>query len=225
MKSSLFLYAFALSALFITQKVYSQVPAENAILSIGLTEHLQFNLLGIHATDKYHWVITDAQNNVVSDDSKEPLSTFLFPHSGTYQLAITDIHSAHSEGCQHEHQNYNYQITVAPVQSAFDVSNIVFSSNLTAANLASGVIASIPLQVTLENGTNAVVNLNSFKAVIQGVDCQIAVQNLENSIVSTSGTYVLKFQLQGSAKPHNYIMIDFIDENGKATTYYHTTEL
>ena len=122
-------------------------------------------------------------------------------------------------------QNYNYQITVAPVQSAFDVSNIAFSSNLTAANLASGVIASIPLQVTLENGTNAVVNLNSFKAVIQGVDCQIAVQNLENSIVSTSGTYVLKFQLQGSAKPHNYIMIDFIDENGKATTYYHTTEL
>jgi hypothetical protein len=225
MKSSLFVYVLALSVLFISQKVSSQVTVESSNLTVGLSENLQFNALGIHATDKYHWVIKDAQNNAISDDTKEALSTFLFPHSGTYQLSITDIHSAHSEGCQHEHQNYNYQITVAPVQSTFDISNIGFTSNLTAANLASGVIISIPLQVTLENGTNAVVNLNNFKAVVQGVDCQIAVQNLENSFVSTSGTYVLKFQLQGSAKPHNYIMIDFIDENGKATTYYHTTEL
>jgi hypothetical protein len=225
MKSSLFIYVLTLSVLFISQNVNSQVATETSNLTIGLTEHLQFNALGIHATDKYHWVIKDAQNNAISDDTKEALSTFLFPHSGTYQLSITDIHSAHSEGCQHEHQNFNYQITVAPVQSTFDLSNISFSSNLSAANFATGLVISIPLEVTLENGTNAVVNLNKFKAVVQGVDCQIAVQNFENSIVSTSGTYVLKFQLQGSAKPHNYIMIDFIDENGKATTYYHTTEL
>ncbi len=225
MKSSLFVYVLALSVLFISQKGNSQVTVESSNLTVGLSENLQFNALGIHATDKYHWVITDVQNNVVSDDSKEALSSFTFPHSGIYQLSITDIHSTQSEGCQHEHQNFNYQITVAPVQSSFNLSNIGFSSNLTAANLASGVIISIPLEVTLENGTNAVVNLNNFKAVVQGVDCQIAVQNLENAIVSTSGTYVLKFQLQGSAKPHNYIMIDFIDENGKATTYYHTTEL
>jgi hypothetical protein len=225
MKSSLFLYVLTLSVLFISQNVNSQVAAETSNLTIGLSEHLQFNALDIHATDKYHWVILDAQNNVVSDDSKEALSTFTFPHSGIYQLSLTDIHSTQSEGCQHEHQNFNYQITVAPVQSTFDLSNIGFSSNLTAANLESGLIISIPLEVTLENGTNAVVNLNNFKAVIQGVDCQIAVQNLENSIVSTSGTYVLKFRLKGSARPDSFIMIDFIDENGKATTYYHATEL
>ena len=225
MKSSLFVYVLALSVLFISQKVNSQVTAESTNLTIGLTEHLQFNVLGIHATDKYHWVVKDAQNNVVSDDSKEALSTFLFPHSGTYQLSITDIHSTQSEGCQHEHQNFNYQITVAPVQSTFVLSNIGFSSNLTAANLASGVIISVPLEITLENGANATFNLNKYKAVVQGVDCQIAVQNLENTVVSSSGTYVLKFQLQGSARPQTYIMIDFMDQNGKATTYYHTTEL
>jgi hypothetical protein len=225
MKSSFYLYALAISALFITQKVHSQAPAENSNLTIGLTEHLQFNVLGIHATDKYHWVIQDAQNIVVSDDSKEALSTFTFPHSGIYQLSITDIHSTQSEGCQHDHQYYQYQITVAPFQSKFNLSNIGFSSQLNAANLSSGVIVSIPVEVTLENGSNAVVNLNNYRAVVQGVDCHVTVQNLENSSVSNNGTYVLKFQLKGSAKPHNYIMIDFIDPCGMTTTYYHTTEL
>lgn len=225
MKSSLFVCALALSALFITQKVHSQVSAENSNLTIGLTEHLQFNVLGIHATDKYHWVILDAQNNLVSDDSRETLSTFTFPHSGIYQLSITDIHSSHSEGCHHEHQNYQYQITVAPFQSTFNLSNIGFSSQLNAASLSSGVIVSIPVEVTLENGSNAVVNLNNYRAIVQGVDCHVAVQNLENSSVSNNGTYVLKFQLKGSAKSHNYIMIDFIDPCGMTTTYYHTTEL
>jgi hypothetical protein len=225
MKSSLFVYVLALSVLIISQKVNSQVTAESSNLTIGLTENLQFNMLGIHATDKYHWVIKDAQNNVVSDDSKEALSTFLFPHSGTYQLSITDIHPTQTEGCQHEHQDLNFQITVNPIQTTFNLNNLGFTSNLSAANLASGIIITIPLEVTIENGTSEVVNLNNYKAVVQGVDCQIAVENLENMVVSNSGTYVLKFKLQGSVRPHTYIMIDFIDQNGKAATYYHTTEL
>jgi hypothetical protein len=194
-------------------------------LTICFNSSIELDELGIHQSDQFHWNVKDVNKVLISDDSKGALSDFQFPHSGSYNLEISNIKSQQPENCQHGDQNEVWKITVAPIQIIYNIDQISFSSALNSVNLAAGIEMTIPVHIALESIALNEFDLNTLRAVVQGVDCQILVENITEQVIQANGTYMIRFKLKGSSRPQSYIMIDFINQIGQINSYYHTSEL
>jgi hypothetical protein len=68
-------------------------------------------------------------------------------------------------------------------------------------------------------------DLNELNVMVQGVGCAITVTKSGQENPVKAGLHNLQFTLKGNSTKQSYIMIDFIDQNGTITTYYHPQSL
>jgi hypothetical protein len=207
--------------------VKAQVSANDKkeTLKISFGETILPEQLDIHKTDKLEWGIKNHRNEVIANQSSASLFSYYFAESGNYFLDLRVLHGDNDQVCSHHEFSGSWTIEVLPVRVNFDIDKITFSKPLTAENLMTGVELSVPVEVSFFEDRQLDFDVASLKIQFQGVDCQVVAQPKDATLKLSSGKSNIVFKASGKAQKQSFIMIDFMDQNGKITTYYHTNEL
>jgi hypothetical protein len=209
--------------------VFAQSPIsqgnEQNKLQIPFNHHLDLNQLGLHLTDTFDWEIRNSNLELVTNQSNGNLDAYSFAIPGEYTLFISNIAEKQPSDCNHSRQPISYEIAVSNYEVIFDVLNISFSNSLTTENLQNGLFLDIPVTVNIYNNSAQSIDLNTIKVMVQGVGCDITVTPIIQDHPLTSGQHNLRFNLKGNTIKESYIMIDFMEQNGAITTYYHPQTL
>lgn len=208
----------------IAQNSTSQGNEQNQ-LRISYNHHVDLNQLGLHATDSFDWEIRNANNEVVVNQSFGNIKSYVFSLPGEYTLSISNISAQQPSECNHSRNPETWSISVSHYQVKFDVQQLNFSSSLTTENLQNGLFVDVPVTLTIFSDSTQAIDLKEMKVMVQGVGCQISVTRSVQQTNLTPGQHHLQFTLKGNSIKHSYIMIDFIDQNGTISTYYHPQSL
>lgn len=220
---------FFLLFIVLGSKVFAQSPSsqgnEQNKLYIPFNHHIELNQLGLHSTDSFDWEIRNKNNEVIANKSFGNIATYVFALPGEYELSITNIAEQQPSECNHSRLPMTWEIRISPFEVTFDIQNLSFSKTLTTENLQSSLTLNVPVTIGIHSDYLQSFNLNELKVMVQGVGCAITATNSgqENSV--KAGLHNLQFTLKGNSIKQSFIMIDFIDQNGTITTYYHPQSL
>lgn len=192
---------------------------------ISFDEKINLNQLGLHPTDSFDWEIRNANNTLVVNQSFGSIDSYIFSLPGEYTLSISNISAQQPSECNHSRNPETWSISVSHYQVKFDVQQLNFSSSLTTENLQNGLFVDVPVTLTIFSDSTQAIDLKEMKVMVQGVGCQISVIPSVQQTNLTPGQHNLQFTLKGNSIKHSYIMIDFIDQNGTISTYYHPQSL
>ncbi|MEN9973586.1 MAG: hypothetical protein RIS20_1933 [Bacteroidota bacterium] len=219
-----FLFFIVIGSTVFAQSPLSQGNEQNK-LQIPFNHHLDLNQLGLHVTDTFDWEIRDSNNEVVVNQSNGNLDAYSFSIPGTYSLSISNIAEKQPSECNHSRLPQSFEITVSNYDVKFDVLNLSFSNSLTTENLQNGLFLDVPVTINMYSNSTQTIDLNAIKVMVQGVGCAISATPAGQDHTLNSGQHNLRFSLKGNSIKQSYIMIDFIDQNGAITTYYHPQTL
>jgi hypothetical protein len=219
-----FLFFIVLGSKVFAQSPLSQGNEQNK-LQIPFNHHIEFNQLGLHSTDSFDWEIRNKNNEVIANQNLGNISSYVFTLPGEYELSITNITEQQPSECNHSRLPLSWEIRISPFDVTFDVQNLSFSKSLTTENLQSSLTLIVPVSIGIHSDFIQLFDLQELKVMVQGVGCAITVtQSGQENLVKT-GLHNLQFTLKGNSIKQSYIMIDFIDQNGTITTYYHPQSL
>jgi hypothetical protein len=219
-----FLFFIVLGSTVLAQSSLLQGNEPNT-LQIPFNQHLDLNQLGLHVTDTFDWEIRNSNNEVIVNQSNGDLDSYSFSIPGSYSLSISNIAEKQPSECNHSKLPQSFEIIVSNYEVKFDVLNLSFSNSLTTENLQNGLFLDVPVTINMYSNSAQTIDLNAIKVMVQGVGCDISVTPTRQDHPLTSGQYNLRFSLKGNSIKQSYIMIDFIDQNGATTTYYHPQKL
>lgn len=219
-----FLFLIVLGSNVIAQSPLSHANEQNK-LHIPFNHHIELNQLGLHSTDSFDWEIRNKNNEVIANKSFGNIATYVFALPGEYELFITNIAEQQPSECNHSRLTMSWEIFISPFDVTFDVQNLSFSKTLTTENLQSSLTLNVPVSIGIHSDYMQLFDLNELNVMVQGVGCEIAVTKSETENSVKSGLHNLQFTLKGNSTKQSYIMIDFIDQNGTITTYYHPQSL
>lgn len=208
----------------IAQNSTSQSNEQNQ-LRISYNHHVDLNQLGLHATDSFDWEIRNANNEVVANQSFGNIESYAFSLPGEYTLSISNISALQPSECHHSRLPESWAVSVSAYDLAFDIQHLSFSKTLSTENLQNSLILDIPVTLNIFSDSLQTIDLNDLKVMVQGVGCQISVTRSIQQTNLTPGQHHLQFTLKGNSIKHSYIMIDFVDQNGAISTYYHPQSL
>lgn len=219
-----FLIFIVLGSKLIAQSPISQGNEQNK-LQIPFNHHIELNQLGLHLTDSFDWEIRNKNNEVIANKSFGNIATYVFALPGEYELSITNIAEQQPSECNHSRLPLTFEIIVSHYKVEFDIQNLSFSKTLTTENLQNSLFLDVPVTISIFSNAVQFIDLKDLKVMVQGVGCEISATGIEQPLKLTSGQHILRFSLQGNSVKQSYIMIDFIDQNGTITTYYHPQSL
>ena len=207
--------------------VFSQSVGQDSKNSVRLSfgQHILPEQLGLHAKDKFEWKILNAKNELVADQSKGDLFSQEFSLPGNYVLHVDNTKSPQDHQCSHHSFSGSWLVEVSPVQVRFDLEKLSFSNELLSENIQRTLEMYIPVTVLKHNPEVSDIEISKMRVAFQGVDCNVIVKPKNPELKLSNGDYQITYTLTGSVPKKTYIMIDFIDQNGNITTYYHPNEL
>jgi hypothetical protein len=206
------------------QNIVSQENEQNK-LRISYNHHIDLNQLGLHSTDAFDWEIRNENNEVVVNQSFGNIDAYVFSLPGEYTISISNISALQPSECHHSRLPESWAISVSAYDLTFDVQNLSFSKTLTTENLQNSLILDVPVTLTIFSDSSQSIDLNDLKVMVQGVGCQISVSRSQQQLNLTPGQHHLQYTLKGNSIKQSYIMIDFVDQNGAISTYYHPQSL
>jgi hypothetical protein len=194
-------------------------------LKISIGETVLPEQISIHKTDKFEWEIKNNRNEVIANQHSASLFAYSFAEPGNYFLDLRVSHAENDHVCSHQEHTGSWIIEVVPVRVIFDIERIKFSKPLTAENLMIGIEVSIPIEVSYFEDRQLDLDVASLKIQFQGVDCEVVALPVDTTLKLLSGKSIVVFKANGKVPKQSFIMIDFIDQNNKITTYYPTNVL
>jgi hypothetical protein len=220
---------FFLFFIVLGSKVFAQSPLsqgnEQNKLQIPFNHHIELNQLGLHSTDSFDWEIRNKNNEVIANKSFGNISSYVFALPGDYLLYISNIAAKQPSECNHSSLPISWHISISPFDVTFDLQNLSFSKSLTTENLQSSLTLNVPVSIGIQSDYMQSFDLNELNVMVQGVGCAITVTKSGQENPVKAGLHNLQFTLKGNSTKQSYIMIDFIDQNGTITTYYHPQSL
>lgn len=225
MNKSIFLLTLCFTAFAFN--FFGQIDLMNATevnLRIAYGQKLNRELTGLNESETINWTIT-LENTIVADGQKMGISLYDFEweNPGNYSLHINSSH--HGEGpCNHENHDLDFNVVVSEERVEFKIDRISFSNELLKEHLENGMTMSIPVELSSKNNKLAF-DTKVIVVNFQGVGCEVKVQPLSENTIIEQSSFELKYHLQGKVEKDSYIMIDFLDNNGNITTYYHLNKL
>lgn len=194
-------------------------------LRISFGETVLPEQLDIHKNDKIEWGIKNLKNEVIANQQSASLFSYSFAEPGNYFLDLRVVQGDNGHVCSHHEFSGSWVIEVVPVRVNFDIDKLTFSKPLTAENLMSGLEVTVPVEVSFFEDRQLDFDVTSLKVQFQGVDCEVVALPKDATLKLSSGKSNIVFKASGKAQKQSFIMIDFVDHNGKISTYYHTNEL
>jgi hypothetical protein len=181
--------------------------------------------IDLHKDDLFSWQILDESSRIIANENTGSLFSYLFLVPGTYEIQITNVQLEQSHDCSNHGFAGSWKVNVSPVNISFDIESIVFSAPLQVSNLAKSIEVFVPVTVSFYANSVSEIAVDNIKLNFQGVDCAVKSSYRNPTEKLSAGRSLLHFIASGSALKGSYIMLDFVDQNGRITTYYHTKEL
>lgn len=157
------------------------------------------------------WELRTATGKVES--GKGSLENYVFKEPGTYVL---QIHAVHNPDACESNTPEKLNIKVSARKMEFDFSTVTFSENLKGGQAATGITVTVQAEYRSFDKT-PIAYTKGFKTA--GVDTTVTGKLKNGEVTLQQGVNTLVFDLEGQASTGNYIMLDFVDINGKVQSY------
>lgn len=201
---------FLLMFSFMSIKLFS---IEKKTIMISFDEKISDGMLGVNI-EMYDWEIA-LDNQIIKNGYGISLFDFKFSTPGTYQLYLNKKHELYSASCNHDDDNYSFEVIVSDKKVVYDLGKIKFSDKIEANKDCSSIIVYIPVQVFSDSKIRIPDTIVSV-----GINTTIIGVLNETQKYLTSGKYILEYRLSGFAQAGTYIGFDLKDVNERVITYY-----
>ncbi len=161
------------------------------------------------------WELKESKGKTINQGTGDIVNQ-IFKKPGNYTLFIKENHSHNPNSCDHAHFPTQVNIVVSPVKMVFDKTSVKFSENIIGGKSTKGITMSV--NVVLSSYDNSITVYQQDFAT-SGVGTSITGKLKNGEAILKQGINTLEFLLDGQAEKGNYIMIDFIDINGKVQPY------
>ncbi len=192
---------------------------ENPYKVISFGEKINFGKI----ENSIVWTISSNDSNIKFSLNGNEINNYIFETPGTYKITFHENKAIIEGECNHAVFPDLMIIKVSPYKMNFDFSTIQFSKKIEAG--APTENCQLTVAVYLKSYTNDTVVFPNGKFVSAGIDTTIEGQLLNTAFTLLPGVNKLVYQLKGTAKAGNFIMLDFFDINGQVQSYYFPTKL
>lgn len=192
---------------------------ENPYKVISFGEKINFGKI----ENSIVWTISSNDSNKKSYLNGNEINNYIFETPGTYKITFHENKAIVEDECNHAVFPELMLIKVSPFKMDFDFSTLQFSKKLEAG--APTENCHLTINIILRSFNNEKVVFPNGKFVSAGIDTTIEGQLLNNAFTLLPGVNKLVYQLKGTTKAGNLIMLDFFDINGQVQSYYHPTKL
>lgn len=169
------------------------------------------------------WTISSNDSNKKSSLNGNEINNYIFETPGTYKITFHENKAIIEGECNHAVFPDLMIIKVSPYKMNFDFSTIQFSKKIEAGAPIEN--CQLTIDIFFKSFTNEKVVFPNGKFVSAGIDTTIEGQLLNTAFTLLPGVNKLVYQLKGTAKAGNFIMLDFFDINGQVQSYYFPTKL
>ena len=169
------------------------------------------------------WTISSIDSNNKYSLKGNEINNYIFETPGTYKITFHENKVTEDGECNHAIFPELIIIKVSAFKMEFDFSTIRFNKKLEPE--VSIENCELSINVYLKSFTNDTVIFSNGKIVSAGIDTTIEGQLLNNTVTLFPGINKLVYQIKGTAKAGNLIMLDFFDVNNQVQSYYYPTKL
>lgn len=169
------------------------------------------------------WNVSNVDSNIKISLKGSEINNYKFETPGTYQITFLESKLNPEEDCNHVVFPELMNIEVSPFKMEFDFSTVQFSKKIEGGVGTEN--CQLMINVNLKSFSNEKVMFQNGKFVSAGIDTTIEGRLLNSELTLNPGMNKLVYQLKGSAKSGNFIMLDFFDVNGQVQSYYYPTKL
>jgi hypothetical protein len=193
-------------------------------IKLSLNQKLDVKTLDLERVDNITWSILQ-DNQIITEqiNTNKSILDHIWSTPGKFTLLINQAKDDEIN-CNHHNQLKSFEVEVSSVNVNFLIDQIDYRGILTQRSIKDGIELEIPLEISSYFDTLSF-NPNLLKINVNGVNCSVEGLVISQDLITKQGKYNIIFNLKGFVTKGTYIMIDFIDHDGKITTYYHLEQL
>jgi hypothetical protein len=169
------------------------------------------------------WRVLDAKGAGIASGIGNSIYEYVFETPGEYKVFLkTEQEGSHDSqlACNHLHYPEEILVRVSSWRMNYMLDELKLSSEIISNANSNDIDILVPVEV--QSYANEPISIDLLDAQSHGIGSNIVAIPERRSMVVSSGTYLLKYNLEGSASQRDAIlMFDFIDNNGKVQCYTH----
>lgn len=193
----------------------TEVPVVRISFGEGIPGDLNLETVG--------WKILDVKGAGITSGIGNSIYEYVFETPGEYKiLFMTEQEESHDGqlACNHLHYPEEILVMVSSLRMKYILDELKLTREIISNANSNDIDILVPLEI--QSYANVPISIDLLDAQSHGIGSNIVAIPERRSMVVSSGTYLLKYNLEGSASQRDAIlMFDFIDNNGNVQCYTH----